>query len=143
MIVLSRPCYDEIVRQGYRGNEEEICGLLGGTYGPERTLVKSVHQAENVADVPTVRYTIDPADQLAITEDIEANDDDVVGFYHSHPAGPPHPSETDAERATWPDHSYVIAAFDGYPYVGSWRWRAEEGTFDGERVVLEQSGTRQ
>lgn len=141
MIVFARPCYDEIVRQGYRGDEEEICGLLGGEYGSDRTVVASVHQAENVAEVPPVRYAIDPADQLALTEDIEADGEEVVGFYHSHPAGPPQPSATDADRATWPDHSYVIAAFDGYPYVGSWRWRADEETFEGERVVVEQ-GTR-
>ena len=35
------------------------------------------------------------------------------------------PSETDREQATWPGYSYAICAFDGYPYLGSWRWTGE------------------
>lgn len=136
MIVFPRPLYDEVVRQAYRGDDQEICGILGGDYGEGRSVVESVHQADNAADMPTVRYAIDPEEQLAITEEIEAGGEDVVGFYHSHPAGPSGPSRTDARRATWPDHSYVIVALDGYPYVGSWRWRSDREEFEGERVVV-------
>ena len=138
MILFSRPLYDELVRQAYRGDDEEICGILGGEYSEERSRVTSVYQAENAADVPTVRYYIDPEEQLELTERIEAEGDEVIGFYHSHPAGPSEPSDTDAERATWPDRSYVIVALDGYPYVGSWRWRADRAFFDLERVVVKR-----
>lgn len=139
MIVFPRDRYDEIVRHAYRGDEREVCGILGGQYGPDRSRVSSVHQADNAAETPEVRYAIDPEEQLAITESIEAAGEDVVGFYHSHPAGPPGPSLTDEQRATWPDHSYVIIALDGYPYVGSWRWRGDREEFDGERIVLESA----
>jgi proteasome lid subunit RPN8/RPN11 len=68
---------------------------------------------------------------------LEARGPDLVGFYHSHPAGPPAPSATDVARATWPGLSYVIVVLDGrHPYVGSWRWNAEAGTFDQEVVAL-------
>ena len=136
MIVFPRPMYDQIVRQAYRGDDEEICGIIGGEYGSMCSHVTTVRQATNAAEVPTVRYHIDPVEQLDLTEQIEADEDEVVGFYHSHPAGPPAPSQTDTDRATWPDHSYVIVALDGYPYVGSWRWRADEATFEREQVVL-------
>jgi proteasome lid subunit RPN8/RPN11 len=67
---------------------------------------------------------------------IEDRGDDVVGFYHSHPAGPPGPSNTDAAQATWPDHSYVIVSFEGdVASVGSWRWTGEE--FSEETVAVE------
>lgn len=136
MITFPRALYDDIVRQAYRGENHEVCGILGGTYGDEHSTVSTVKQAENAADLPTVRYAIDPEEQFALTEDIEESGDAVVGFYHSHPAGPTNPSETDRERATWPDHSYVIVALNGYPYVGSWRWRADESAFEPERVLL-------
>jgi len=134
MIRVPRALYDRIVRHAYRGDEREVCGVLGGRHGPDRSAVESVHAAENAADTPETRYYVDPEEQLEITETIEAAGQEVVGFYHSHPAGPTRPSETDAARATWPDRSYVIVALDGYPYVGSWRWREDE--FEHEQVTV-------
>lgn len=134
MIELSRSAYDEIVYEAYGGAGREVCGLLAGEYDAEHTVVTDAYPAENAAETPEIRYAIDPEEQFELTEAIEEAGLEVAGFYHSHPAGPTHPSETDAERATWPDFSYVIVALDGYPYVGSWRWRDEEGTFDQELV---------
>lgn len=134
MIELSRTAYDEIAYQAYDGGDRETCGLLAGEYGEERTVVTDVYPAENAAETPQIRYSIDPEEQFELTEAIEDAGLEIAGFYHSHPAGPTHPSETDAARATWPDFSYVIVALDGYPYVGSWRWRDDDGAFEQERV---------
>lgn len=135
MIEFPRSAYDRVIKHAYKGGPAEICGILGGEYGEDRSVVTSVHQATNVAETPEMRYYIDPEEQLEITETIEDAGDEVVGFYHSHPAGPTSPSETDADRATWPGRSYVIAAMDGYPFVGSWRWQEEKG-FEQEVVAL-------
>lgn len=134
MIEFPRNLYDNIIHHAYLGDEEEICGVLGGTYDGQRSIVESVHKTENAADVPEVRYYIDPEEQFRIVEEIEDSGRDVIGFYHSHPAGGPQPSETDAARATWPDRSYVIVALDGYPSVGAWRWRGDGDRFDQETV---------
>lgn len=142
MIELPRVIYDELVYRAYDGEVREICGILGGQYRPDRTVVDVVHPAENVAETPEIRYRIDPEEQLRLTEDIEGAGLDVAGFYHSHPAGPAQPSATDAARATWPDLSYVIVSLDGYPYVGSWRWRADDETFEQERVAIADAGDR-
>ncbi|EMA41175.1 desampylase [Halobiforma nitratireducens] len=139
MIELARSVYDEIVYQAYDGNEAEVCGILAGEYDAEHTVITDVYPAENAADDPEIRYAIDPEEQLALTEAIEDAGLEVAGFYHSHPAGPTEPSETDAARATWPDFSYVIVALDGYPFVGSWRWREHEDRFEGERVRVASS----
>lgn len=135
MIEFPRGLYDEIVKQAYQGDDTEICGILGGRYRTDHSVVESIHETTNVADVSEVRYYIDPEEQFEITETIEEAGEGVVGFYHSHPAGPTQPSETDAERATWPGHSYVIVALDGYPYVGSWRWLEDEG-FEQELLTV-------
>lgn len=134
MIEFTRAEYDAIVERAEEGQPYEICGVLGGEYDEETTRVETAEPAENVADDAETRYYIDPEEQLEIVEAIESDGDDVVGFYHSHPAGPTVPSETDADRATWPGVSYVIVALDGYPYVGSWRWNAEEAAFEQETV---------
>jgi proteasome lid subunit RPN8/RPN11 len=55
---------------------------------------------------------------------------EVVGYYHSHPAGPPRPSAFDRERA-WPELSYLIVTPAGEAH--SWRLGGD-GAFVEERV---------
>lgn len=134
MIEFDRAGYDAVVDHAREGTPYEICGVLGGEYGEERSRVESVRRAENVAESPETRYYIDPEEQLELIEEVEVGGGDVVGFYHSHPAGPTEPSETDADRATWPRLSYVIVALDGEPFVGAWRWNGEDERFEQETV---------
>ncbi|MFB6304420.1 MAG: desampylase [Haloferacaceae archaeon] len=137
-LVVARAAYDEMLRRGEAGGEREVCGVMAGRRGEAESRVVDVHPAENVAETPETRYAMDPEEQYAIVERVEDAGRDVVGFYHSHPAGPPRPSGTDAARATWTGYSYAIGAFDGaYPYLGSWRWRGDEAGFERELVVVE------
>lgn len=133
-LTIARDAYDAVVRHGYEGDDEEVCGVLAGEHAESGSVVHGVHRVENVAARPQVRYTMDPERQFAVIERIEDAGLDVVGFYHSHPAGGVVPSETDRERATWPGYSYAICAYDGYPYLGSWRWTGER--FERETVAV-------
>lgn len=134
MIEFTREAYDDVVYAGYDGGVEEVCGVLAGEHGDDRSRVTETRATENVADTPKIRYHIDPEEQLAVIEAVEDAGLDVVGFYHTHPAGPTQPSETDTDRAAWPGYSYAICAFDGYPYLGSWRWRGDDEGFEQEIV---------
>lgn len=140
MLSLSRVAYDEILAHAENGGEQEVCGILAGKRvesdetPTQRGHVDAVHRATNVADDPRTRYRIDPEEQLAIIESIEDAGREVVGFYHSHPTGPPVPSETDAERAAWPGYSYAICLPGERPYLASWRWTGER--FEREAVAL-------
>jgi len=143
VIVLPSSIRDAIVDRARESAPEESCGVLGGSYEPiGQSVVRSQYPAENVADRPRTRYRIDPEDQLAIFESIEARGEAIVGFYHSHPRGPPEPSATDNAQATWPDRSYVIVSLDPLA-VGSWRWRTatdnheETGAFEREPIEIE------
>ena len=139
MIEFSRDTYDAILDHAIEGGNREVCGVLVGTYGLERSTVKAVYRTENVAETPETRYRIDPEAQFEVLEQVEDEGREVVGFYHSHPAGPPRPSTTDANQATWTDYSYVIIALDGRPFLGSWRWRemGKDGEFEQELVRIE------
>jgi proteasome lid subunit RPN8/RPN11 len=138
MIELSRTAYDDVVSHARSGGESEVCGVLAGTHGTDDdpSVVTEAYEAENAAETPRTRYRIDPEAQLALFEAIEADGLDVAGFYHSHPAGPARPSETDVAQATWPGHSYVICALDGAPFVGSWRWHGDDAGFEQETVAV-------
>ncbi|WP_149784721.1 desampylase [Halorubrum aquaticum] len=144
MLEFTRAAYDAVVDHARRGEPREVCGVLAGMRGaPDsedadraESLVTEALPTENVAERPETRYRIDPEELFAVVESIEGDGLEVVGFYHSHPAGPPRPSETDVARATWTDHSYAICALDGHPFVGSWRWRGTDEGFDREVVAV-------
>lgn len=50
----------------------------------------------------TVRFRMDPAEQLQAFDWMDANDLELVGVFHSHPAGPDGPSATDVAEAAYP-----------------------------------------
>ncbi|WP_049985918.1 desampylase [Halobellus rufus] len=135
MLSIRRSVYDAIVDRAKEGAPEEVCGVLAGEHGDEESLASESHPIANVADRPQSRYELDPEALLERIDLIESRGLDVVGFYHTHPRGPPRPSAVDADRATWTGYSYVICAVDGRPFVGSWRWRGER--FEQEVVAID------
>ncbi len=83
---------------------EEACGLLAGT----GEVVHEVLQITNQNHSPT-SFRMDPVEQIRAFDWIEAHGLDLIGIYHSHPAGPesgaggsPGPSPTDIAEAAYP-----------------------------------------
>lgn len=134
MIGFEEDVYERVLEHARRGKPYEVCGVLGGERG-EESRVSAAVRVENVGETPRTNYLMEPESQLEAIDEVEDSGLEVVGFYHSHPEGPDRPSETDAARANWPGHSYVIVSLGGEePYVGSWRWTGEE--FEAEDVGL-------
>ena len=75
----------------------EACGLLAG----KNDRVKKVIEVRNQAQSPA-RFIMDPYEQLKAFEWIEDNGYDLLGIFHSHPAGPETASVTDIEEAAYP-----------------------------------------
>ncbi|MDY7081003.1 MAG: desampylase [Halobacteria archaeon] len=133
MITFDADVYDGIIAHARDGKPHEICGVLGGKRGDDNSKVEAFYEVENVSETPRTNYLMDSEAQLQTIDTVEEDGYDVVGFYHSHPEGANQPSETDAARANWPSHSYVIVSLAGdEPFVGSWRWTGEE--FEDETV---------
>jgi [CysO sulfur-carrier protein]-S-L-cysteine hydrolase len=77
---------------------EEACGLLSGTqYG----IVKSVIPITNDLHSQTA-FRMDPEEQIRAFLEIEKNNQDLIAVYHSHPDGPPGPSESDIDQFRYP-----------------------------------------
>jgi [CysO sulfur-carrier protein]-S-L-cysteine hydrolase len=74
----------------------EACGLLAGT----DNRVKKVIEVRNQAQSP-VRFVMDPYEQLKAFDWIESNGLDLLGIFHSHPAGPETASVTDIAEAAY------------------------------------------
>ena len=74
----------------------EACGLLAG----KDDRVEKVILVRNQAQSP-VRFVMDPYEQLRAFEWIETNGLDLLGIFHSHPAGPENASVTDIAEAAY------------------------------------------
>ncbi len=100
---------------------EEACGLLAGI----GHAVSEVLQITNQNHSPT-SFRMDPVEQIQAFNRIEAQGLELIGIYHSHPAGPesaggrnPGPSPTDIAEAAYP----VIHLIWSRPQ-GVWQARA-------------------
>jgi proteasome lid subunit RPN8/RPN11 len=79
--------------------------------------VEKVIEVLNQAQSP-VRFVMDPYEQLKAFDWIEASGLDLLGIFHSHPAGPETASVTDIAEAAY-DVVHVIWSRAG----GSWQAR--------------------
>ncbi len=104
-IEIRRAVLDDLLAHARQAAPLECCGILVGTPG---RIERSV-RARNTLGSPT-RYQIDPADQIAAMRSARDRGETVVGFYHSHPASPPMPSDTDRSEAAYPGHCYLIVS---------------------------------
>jgi proteasome lid subunit RPN8/RPN11 len=96
----------EMLAHAREESPNECCGLLVGRRGAVDRAVR----ARNLEAGPT-RYLIDPQDHFAALKDARAKGRQVIGAYHSHPAGAALPSPSDiAEASGGPDFLYVIVA---------------------------------
>jgi proteasome lid subunit RPN8/RPN11 len=97
---------------------EEACGVLAGELGEEIYQTHTVIPTTNMLHSP-VRYRIAPQEQLAVFNQIEEMDSELVGIFHSHPLGPDVPSHTDIAEAYYPEVVYLIWS----RRAGEWRCR--------------------
>jgi len=74
----------------------EACGLLAG----KNDEVEKVIPVRNQAQSP-VRFVMEPYEQLEAFNWMDANGLDLLGIFHSHPAGPETASVTDIKEAAY------------------------------------------
>jgi proteasome lid subunit RPN8/RPN11 len=109
MLKISPNDYAEIRRHGEETYPQECCGvLLGQMDGDTRTVTSTARCGNTRTDSPENRYHIDPKELIRIQREGRSRDEDIIGFYHSHPDHPAQWSQTDLAEAHWIGCSYVI-----------------------------------
>src|SRR6202049_5230964 len=83
--------------------EIECCGLLAGRDG----VITQMFPAANALASATA-YEIAPQELFCALREMRAAGLELLGIYHSHPAGENRPSARDIERAFYPDAAYFI-----------------------------------
>ena len=100
----------------------EACGLLAGLNSKVEATLTVTNQAQS-----TVRYVMDPIEQLTAFEWIESNGLDLIGIFHSHPTGPETVSPTDIAQAAYAVVYVILSRVDN-----DWRTRSfwiKDGAF--------------
>jgi proteasome lid subunit RPN8/RPN11 len=100
----------------------EACGLIAGRGQSERA--SEIIPIANIAADAVHQYHMDDVALVKAFMSLEARGLEVIGFYHSHPAGEPIPSRTDIAQATYPDTPYLIGGLKGGAKLATWTMRA-------------------
>ena len=95
-LVIDRKQYNEMLQHVRTHAPLEACGLLAGK-GDRVEKVIPVRNKEQSA----TGFVMDPYEQLDAFHWIEAHALDLLGIFHSHPAGPETASPTDIEEAAY------------------------------------------
>ena len=114
MLNLSSDAYYALRRHGEETYPYECCGVLLGRFADDgsKTVTRLVRCGNTRDDSPHNRYNIDPKELIRIQREGRERNEDIVGFYHSHPDHPARWSQTDLAEAHWFGCSYVITSVE-------------------------------
>jgi desampylase len=105
----------------------EACGLLLG----EGACITEARAAANVHPAPATHFEIDPQALIDAHRAARAGGLAVLGYYHSHPCGPPDPSATDRASASGDGRVWAIIAGEQVRF-----WQDGGSTGNGGFVAL-------
>ncbi len=102
-ITLTQAQWEQMLADVERRAPEEACGLIAGRGREVQTVLPMTNALHS-----TVRYRLEPKEQLQAFQWIESQGWELVGIYHSHPKGPASPSPIDVAEAYYPEVLYLI-----------------------------------
>jgi proteasome lid subunit RPN8/RPN11 len=106
-VLIARSLLDELIAHARAEEPNECCGVLAVELGSPPQAVR-VHRAVNTAASP-LRFEVDGRELLRAIDEIERDDLELGGIYHSHTRTAPYPSQTDINfAANWPGVEWII-----------------------------------
>jgi len=135
---IAQALLEDIIAHARGCYPEECCGLLIGRREP-RFSVTRIHRAANLnRSRAHDRYEIDPREFHQVDKTTWGTEEEIIGFYHSHPGHPPFPSAFDRERA-WSSYCYLIIGVnaEGESDSRAWVWRESPPRWEEEPLEVE------
>ena len=105
---------EQLLAEATAAHPREACGLLLG----RGDRIDEVRPCANVHPHREGFFEIDPLALIAAHRAAREGGPQIIGYYHSHPEGPPEPSATDRANATGDGRVWAIV---GKGKVGWWR----------------------
>jgi proteasome lid subunit RPN8/RPN11 len=125
---VTRSVLRAILAEAARAAPEEACGLLLG----RGLRIEEARGAENCAPDRRRDFEIEPQALIDAHRSARAGGPEVIGYFHSHPAGAAEPSATDRALAGHDGRVWAIAAKGAVTF-----WRDEEAGFVPLSYVIE------
>lgn len=113
-LVVTRQAIDCIFAEAAASHPLECCGLLLG----KGDRIGEVRPAANVHSDPKRFFEIDPQILIDAHRNARSGGPLLIGYYHSHPLGPPEPSATDRAHGTGDGKVWAIV---GEGRIAFWR----------------------
>jgi len=107
MLKIKRPIFNAMIQHLQSAYPLEACGFLSG----KENIAERLHPIDNILQSP-VAYEMDPTQQITAMIDIENRGESMLVIFHSHPQGPPIPSETDIRQAFYTEPIYMIISLE-------------------------------
>lgn len=104
---------EELIGYAVDAKPYECCGLIAAD---KRGIPIKIYPIENVHDDPENSYTIDPDEQLAAFNEMNAERWELWGIYHSHPTSDAYPSRADMDLSAY-DVRYIIISLKHVPIM--------------------------
>ena len=124
---ISSELHRQLLTDAAASPEREICGLMIGDAEVERLIA-----VDNVADDPKTGFEIDPVALFSAIRNERAGGERLLGYYHSHPVGPPEPSARDIAQATIDNRIWLII---GEGRVTAWMF-TDGNKFSGIDIII-------
>jgi len=115
-LTLPQSKINEMIRHVEEQAPLEACGLLAGKNDGVEKVILIRNQAQSL-----VRFVMDPYEQLEAFEWIESHGLDLLGIFHSHPAGPETVSRTDIAQAAY-EVVHIIWSRPNGPWIARGFW---------------------
>ncbi len=122
MLRIAQDALFHLRRHGEETYPYECCGVLlgqmqngageGANQAGGKTVTRAVRCTNTREDSPQNRYNIDPKELIRIQRESNERNEEIVGFYHSHPDHPAQWSQTDLAEAFWFGCSYLITSVE-------------------------------
>jgi proteasome lid subunit RPN8/RPN11 len=103
MFKIEKRYVDEMVAHAVAEKPNECCGILAGVDGR----IAKLYRTTNIEASP-YRYNVHPKELLQILDEIDSNEWQFSGIYHSHTFSEAYPSPTDVSLAFWPEALYFL-----------------------------------
>jgi len=103
LVQIEQRFHDEMIAHALENDSIECCGVLAGTGGKFEKLFRMT----NIENSP-YRFSWDSKELIKVWNEMESNDWEHRGVYHSHTHSEAYPSSTDVRLAAWPEAYYII-----------------------------------
>src|SRR5690348_16697039 len=126
-VEISRRIFESIVAQAEREFPFECCGFIIGNGSDEAHPIRNIQNEKHAADPARfprnarTAFLMDPSEQLAVLQEIDARKLKLKAIYHSHPDHEAYFSATDRSQACsfdpgepdYPETAYIVMSVHG------------------------------